>query len=329
MSTAILNGISTITAIKPNNNEILTNFINTETEYAKLIKINTETVQFIAFDDKGNSFMGTKNELYYLQYKNTKKQKINGINELVKTITFHKNITYIGTEKGAYILKNGETTATKIENINTQYVNGITVNNQIYFSIFDGIYFLTDGETTAIKINNFNFFTNHELKIDNNKIYVCSYIGNYNIKIGETTATKINGIDENVWTIEIINNDIYFETDFGAYVLKNGETNPEQINEVRGKISLITTANNTLYLVGENDMIYYLKNNEVNIIELDSITEKGIRKIYFNKINNNIYIQQYFDDIYLLINKMMKDEIFEKWYKFLAPDVLKVKLSFY
>ncbi|WP_342256352.1 hypothetical protein [Spiroplasma endosymbiont of Poecilobothrus nobilitatus] len=34
-----------------------------------------------------------------------KKQKINGINELVKTITFHKNITYIGTEKGAYILK--------------------------------------------------------------------------------------------------------------------------------------------------------------------------------------------------------------------------------
>ncbi|WP_348735974.1 hypothetical protein [Spiroplasma endosymbiont of Ammophila pubescens] len=26
---------------------------------------------------------------------------------------------------------------------------------------------------------------------------------------------------------------------------------------------------------------------------------------------------------------MMKDEIFEKWYKFLAPDVLKVKLSFY
>ncbi|WP_338991371.1 hypothetical protein [Spiroplasma endosymbiont of Seladonia tumulorum] len=45
MSTAILNGISTITAIKPNNNnnnnEILTNFINTETEYAKLIKINT------------------------------------------------------------------------------------------------------------------------------------------------------------------------------------------------------------------------------------------------------------------------------------------------
>ncbi|ALA98259.1 hypothetical protein SKUN_001392 [Spiroplasma kunkelii CR2-3x] len=25
----------------------------------------------------------------------------------------------------------------------------------------------------------------------------------------------------------------------------------------------------------------------------------------------------------------MKYEIFEKWYKFLAPDVLKVKLSFY
>ncbi|AXF96885.1 hypothetical protein [Spiroplasma phoeniceum] len=143
MSTAILNGISTITVIKPNNNEILTNFINTETEYAKLIKINTETLQFIAFDYKGNSFMGTKNELYYICSIIIQK-KINGINELVKTITFHKNITYIGT-------------------------------------------------------------------------------------------------------------------DFGAYVLKNGETNPEQINEVRGKISLITTANNTLYLVGENDMIYYLK----------------------------------------------------------------------
>ncbi|ALA98256.1 hypothetical protein SKUN_001389 [Spiroplasma kunkelii CR2-3x] len=158
MSIAILNVISTITVIKPNNNEILTNFINTETEYAKLIKINTETVQFIAFDNKGNSFMGTKNELYYLQYNNTKKQKINGINELFKTINFHKNITYIGTENDAYILKNGETSATKIKNINTQYVNGITVNNQIYFSTFDGIYFLTDRKTTTVKINNFNFF---------------------------------------------------------------------------------------------------------------------------------------------------------------------------
>ncbi|WP_342256351.1 hypothetical protein [Spiroplasma endosymbiont of Poecilobothrus nobilitatus] len=41
MSTAILNGISEITAIKPNNNEILTNFIKNENKYAKLIKINT------------------------------------------------------------------------------------------------------------------------------------------------------------------------------------------------------------------------------------------------------------------------------------------------
>ncbi|WP_348735975.1 hypothetical protein [Spiroplasma endosymbiont of Ammophila pubescens] len=196
ISTAILNGISTITAIKPNNNEILTNFINTETEYAKLIKINTETVQFIAFDDKGNSFIGTKNELYYLQYKNTKKQKINVINELVKTITFHKNITYIGTEKGAYILKNRE--------------------------------------TTAIKINNFIFFTNHELKIDNNKIYVYSYIGNYNIKIGETTATKINVLDYvSIHLLEIDkNHNVYFATNQGLYVLKNGETTTTKINGI-------------------------------------------------------------------------------------------------
>ncbi|ALA98258.1 hypothetical protein SKUN_001391 [Spiroplasma kunkelii CR2-3x] len=60
-------------------------------------------------------------------------------------------------------------------------------------------------------------------------------------------------------------------------------------------------------------MIYYLKNNEVNIIELDSITEKGIRKNYFDKINNNIYIQQLLD-LYLLINKQKQnDEIWNFW----------------
>ncbi|KAI92725.1 beta propeller repeat protein [Spiroplasma melliferum] len=371
MSTAIFNGISAITAVRFNN-EVSTNFINNENKYAKLIKINKETVQFIAFDDKGNSFMGTKNELYHLKYKKTKKQKINGINELTKTITFYKNITYIGTKKGAYILNNGETTVTKINNINNIKINTINViNNNVYFGTDDGAYILKNGETTATKINNFNFFTNHELKIDNNKIYACSYIGNYKfidgettaikisgldlvsvhlleiaenhnvyfatnrglyvLKHGETTAVKINNVNENVWTIKIINNDVYFGTDFGAYVLKDGATNPKQINEVRGKISLIATANNELYLAGENDMIYHLKNKEINTIELNTITEKGIRKIYFDKMNDNIYIQQYFNDIYLLIdkNKIMKDEIFEKWYKFLAPDILKVKLSFY
>ncbi|WFH00099.1 hypothetical protein M1771_09000 [Spiroplasma citri] len=293
MSTAIFNGIGAITAVRFNN-EVSTNFINNENKYAKLIKINKETVQFIGFYDKGNSFMGTKNELYHLKYKKTKKQKINGINELTKTITFYKNITYIGTKKGAYILNNGETTATKISGLDLVSV--------------------------------------HLLEIaENHNVYFATNYGLYVLKHGETTATKINNVNENVWTIKIINNYVYFGTNNGAYVLKDGATNPKHINEVRGKISLIATANNELYLAGENDMIYHLKNKEINTIELNTITKKGIRKIYFDKMNDNIYIQQYFNDIYLLIdkNKIMKDEIFEKWYKFLAPDILKVKLSFY
>lgn len=332
MSTAIFNGISAITAVRFNN-EVSTNFINNENKYAKLIKINKETVQFIAFDDKGNSFMGTKNELYHLKYKKTKKQKINGINELTKTITFYKNITYIGTKKGAYILNNGETTATKINNFNFFTNHELKIdNNKIYACSYIGNYKFIDGETTAIKISGLDLVSVHLLEIaENHNVYFATNRGLYVLKHGETTAIKINNVNENVWTIKIINNDVYFGTDFGAYVLKDGATNPKQINEVRGKISLIATANNELYLAGENDMIYHLKNKEINTIELNTITEKGIRKIYFDKMNDNIYIQQYFNDIYLLIdkNKIMKDEIFEKWYKFLAPDILKVKLSFY
>lgn len=48
MSTAIFNGIGAITAVRFNN-EVSTNFINNENKYAKLIKINKETVQFIGF----------------------------------------------------------------------------------------------------------------------------------------------------------------------------------------------------------------------------------------------------------------------------------------
>lgn len=136
-------------------------------------------------------------------------------------------------------------------------------------------------------------------------------------------------------------NNVYFGTSDGLFVLKQGKTTAIKINETNYINNLKSDNNGNIYFSNENNDVFVLKQGEKIFhkiygidnferqIDGDTRVKNNINTININS-NNDIYFGTILGFLYILENTQQnkENEIFEKWYKVLEHDELKIKFNF-
>ncbi|WP_338968444.1 hypothetical protein [Spiroplasma endosymbiont of Lonchoptera lutea] len=341
-------------------NEILKN-IPTATKINDIENI----VRTIVIDEQNNVYIGTHMEgTYFLKYGTTHISKININNDVTWAINFDNNQNvYIGTSSGVYVVKLNELKFKQkdrqiLKKIINHRTNNIVVDSKknIYFNTNDGFFVLKQGENTVteIKLNlsKYDFFSC--IYVDgNDNVYFETNKGIYILKSSELKKQNPNTIKINwVWNSDfnikvncfIFNeNNVYFGTSDGLFVLKQGETTVIKINATNNIDNLKSDNNGNIYF-SNNYTAYVLKQGETIFHEIygidiferqidgDTKVNNHINSININS-NNDIYFSTILGFLYILENtqetKLNKEnEIFEKWYKVLQHDELKIEFNF-